>query len=458
MNDVIAGEARKPRIHLLCNAHIDPVWLWEWEEGAAEAISTFRTAADLCEAFDGFVFNHNEVVVYEWVEAYEPELFARIQRLVREGKWHIMGGWYLQPDCNMPSGESFVRQILAGRRYFAEKFGARPTTAINFDPFGHTRGLVQILAKSGYDAYLFCRPQEQWCHLPDGDFIWVGYDGSEVIGHRSVTWYTAPLGGAREKVETWMEEHPDRDLTLLLWGVGNHGGGPSWKDLQDLSDLIAETERFEILHSTTQAYFSEVRARHTGETGHLQLPRHTKDINPWAVGCYTSQVRIKQRHRALENTLYATEKMASVAAIQGVLDYPREALASAQRDLLFSEFHDILPGSSIQPVEETSLRLLDHGLETLSRVRARTFFALAQGQPRAPEGEIPILVYNPHPFPVKTTMVCEFQLADLNWGETYTQVTATQNGEPLPTQVEKELGNVNADWRKRVVFNAELAP
>ena len=105
----------KPRIHLLCNAHIDPVWQWEWEEGAAEAISTFRTAADLCEAFDGFVFNHNEAVLYQWVETYEPELFARIQRLVREGRWHIMGGWFLQPDCNMPSGESFVRQILTGQ-------------------------------------------------------------------------------------------------------------------------------------------------------------------------------------------------------------------------------------------------------------------------------------------------------------------------------------------------------
>ena len=449
---------RKPRVHLVCNAHIDPVWLWEWEEGAAEAISTFRTAADLCEAFDAFVFNHNEVLVYQWVEEYEPELFARIQRLVHEGRWHIMGGWFLQPDCNMPSGESFVRQILVGRQYFQEKFGARPTTALNFDPFGHTRGLVQIIAKSGYDSYLFCRPQEQWCHLPDDDFIWVGYDGSEVIGHRSMTWYTAPLGGAREKIETWTKEHPDRDLSLLLWGVGDHGGGPSWGDLRDLSSLIAETENVEILHSTPEAYFAELRALRTDDAGRLNLPRHARDINPWAVGCYTSQVRIKQRHRALENALYATEKMVSTAALQGILSYPGEELRSAQRDLLFSEFHDILPGSSIQPVEETSLRLLDHGLETLSRVRARAFFALAQGQPRAADGEIPILVYNPHPFTVRTTVICEFQLADLNWGEEFTRVTATCDGVALPTQVEKELSNINTDWRKRVVFDAELAP
>ncbi|MCX5759100.1 MAG: hypothetical protein NTU83_11445 [Candidatus Hydrogenedentes bacterium] len=121
------------RLHLICNAHLDPVWLWEWEEGAAEALSTFRTAADLCEEFEEFVFNHNEVTLYKYVEEYEPALFARIQKLVAAGRWHVMGGWYLQPDCNMPCGESFVRQILIGKAYFKEKFGVEPTTAINFD-------------------------------------------------------------------------------------------------------------------------------------------------------------------------------------------------------------------------------------------------------------------------------------------------------------------------------------
>ena len=103
-------------------------------------------AAVFCEEYDGLVFNHNEVVVYKWIEEMEPELFTRIQELVRKGKWHIMGGWYLQPDCNMPGGESFIRQMEAGREYFREKFGKQPTTAINFDPFGHSRGLVQLMA------------------------------------------------------------------------------------------------------------------------------------------------------------------------------------------------------------------------------------------------------------------------------------------------------------------------
>ena len=111
------------KLFLVCNAHIDPVWLWEWQEGATASIATFRTAADFCEEFDGFVFCHNEALLYQWTEEYDSALFSRIQRLVREGKWHIMGGWFLQPDCNIPSGESILRQILTGRKYFAEVFG-----------------------------------------------------------------------------------------------------------------------------------------------------------------------------------------------------------------------------------------------------------------------------------------------------------------------------------------------
>ena len=150
------------KIHLISNAHLDPVWLWRWDEGAAEAISTFRVAAEFCENYDGFVFNHNEAVLYQWVEEYEPSLFKRIQSLVKAGKWHIMGGWYLQPDCNMPSGEGIIRQIEQGRRYFKEKFDCLPTAAVNVDSFGHSRGLVQILKKTGYEGYLFCRPLREF--------------------------------------------------------------------------------------------------------------------------------------------------------------------------------------------------------------------------------------------------------------------------------------------------------
>ena len=441
----------KSSVHLICNAHLDPVWQWEWEEGAAEAISTFRTAADLCDEFPEFVFCHNEAILYEWVEEYEPVLFARIQRLVKEGRWNIMGGWHLQPDCNMPSGESFVRQAQYGLAYFAEKFGVRPTTAVNFDPFGHTRGLVQILAKCGYDSYVFCRPAPHECALPANRFTWVGYDGSTIMAQRFAA-YNSPLGRARAHTEHWLANRPAEQCDALLWGVGNHGGGPSRKDLQDLRELMAASSDPTIKHSTLEAFWKEVRAAKP------DLPRHDSDINPFSVGCYTSQVRLKQKHRLLENELYTLEKMASSAWVQGLLQYPTNELSSALHDLLTCEFHDILPGSSIQPVEEMSLRVLDHGLEIVSRAKARAFFALAAGQPKAKAGEIPILVYNPHPYPVRAIVECEFQLADQNWNDTFTNAQVYQGRKRLPGQIEKELGNLPLDWRKRVAFLADLQP
>jgi alpha-mannosidase len=273
-------EAFMKTFHLLSNAHLDPVWLWEWEEGAAEAISTFRVAADLCEEFDGFIFNHNEVTLYKWVEEYEPALFARIQDLVKQGKWHIMGGWYLQPDCNMPSGESFVRQMLLGRNYFQAKFGVRPTTAINFDPFGHTRGLVQIMSKAGFDSYIFCRPTQKDCELPASDFVWVGYDGSEVIGHRADEFYNSPRGKADVKVRECVEKTSDQPIGSVLWGVGNHGGGPSREDLEKLKLLMAESQDVQIIHSTPESFFKDL------QVVKADLPRHENDVNAWAPGCY----------------------------------------------------------------------------------------------------------------------------------------------------------------------------
>ena len=143
----------KKILHLICNSHIDPVWQWDWDEGAGAALATFYAACNLLDKYD-FVFCHNEVILYEYIEKYDPELFERIKKLIVEGKWKIMGGWYCQPDCFVPSGESFIRQITLGREYFWEKFGQRPTTALNFDSFGHTRGLPQILKKTGFSDKL----------------------------------------------------------------------------------------------------------------------------------------------------------------------------------------------------------------------------------------------------------------------------------------------------------------
>ena len=443
------------KLHLVCNAHIDPVWQWEWEEGAAETLSTFRIAADFCEKFDRFVFCHNEALLYRWIEEYDIGLFKRIEALVKAKKWHIMGGWHLQPDCNMPSGELMVRQIAEGRQYFLEKFGVAPSVAVNLDPFGHSRGLVQILKKTGYTGYLFMRPwNNSVFSLPASDFKWVGYDGSEITAVRISGGYGSDKGEAANKILSMIESCPDDDFSICLWGVGNHGGGPSLKDLEDIEILTEKVAKdgVTLIHSTPEAYVDEVSAKR-------DLPRFEGGLNPWAVGCYTSQVRIKQTYRKAENMFLMTEIMSTHAESAGLMAYPEKELAEALYDILTVQFHDMLPGSSVQSAEELSLRMLDHAIEILSRVRARAFFALSKGQKKASEDKIPVFAYNPYPYPVEGDFHCEFMLWDQYRGEKFKMPQIyDENGNALPTQCEKENSSLPIEWRKRVVFHTTLAP
>jgi len=236
------------KLHLICNSHIDPVWMWDWEEGLGEAISTFYQAEQFLREYD-YIFNHNEALLYEFVEEKDPELFKAILEQVKAGKWHIMGGWYLQPDCNLPSGEAFVRQISLGRSYFQEKFGIRPTTAINFDSFGHSVGLVQILKKCGFDSYLFCRPMPEMLALPAREFVWVGKDGSRVKASRveDESIYCSGFGTALTDIQRKAAVCEDSDVGVALWGVGNHGGLPSRKDLNDVPHFI-QNAGYEVVH------------------------------------------------------------------------------------------------------------------------------------------------------------------------------------------------------------------
>ena len=435
------------QVHMICNAHIDPIWQWDWQEGASAVLSTFQSAVNLAERFD-YIFCHNEVTVYKYVEEYAPALFEQIKELVKKGKWHIMGGWYLQPDCNMPSGESFVRQILEGKRYFKEKFGIEPTTAINFDPFGHSVGLVQIIKKCGQDSYLFTRPRPEELTLPSDQFIWRGLDGSEIKAQR-VPRYGSPLGLAADRIKSRSDAQP-QDTVCVLWGVGNHGGGPSAKDLADIEVLQKEGEHHYI-HSTPERFFAAIHPTEVFDRSlHISMP-----------GCYTSMAKVKRKHALLESELYLTEKMLTVAYATGVLQsYPEEKMHEVVQDLLNAEFHDVLPGTCIQSGEENGLKLLDRGLLNAEALKTRAYFALSAAEAPAREGEYPILVFNPHPYPLKTNVECEFMLADQNWEEDLQSVIRIEdaNGTPLPLQVIKEESNLNLDWRKRIMFEAELAP
>ena len=433
-------------VHLICNAHLDPIWQWEWEEGAAAALSTFRSAADLADEFD-YVFCHNEVTLYKYIEEYAPNLFARIKELIRIGKWRIMGGWYLQPDCNMPAGESIVRHILVGRQYFMEKLGQWSTTAINFDAFGHSKGIVQIISKCGQDSVILNRAGSD--PIPCEQFLWEGLDGSQIKADATRDGYCTPLGGSADVIKRKIESRSD-DVVCILWGVGNHGGGPSRKDLSDIKKMIEESKELEILHSDPDSFFAKIDPKVV----------HDQSLRISMPGCYTSMTQIKSKHAELENNLFMVEKLCSVAALRGLIEYPQAELDEVVEDLLNCQFHDVLPGTSVRAGEENGLRLIQHGLLILNRLRARAYFALTSLEEKAKEGEYPILVMNPNPYEWETEVTCELSLADTCWDDgirSYAKVF-DEEGHEIPSQMIKEESNINLDWRKRIVFIGKLKP
>ena len=331
------------------------------------------------------------------------------------------------------------------------------TTAYNFDPFGHPRGLVQILAKAGYDSYIHCRPspQELLKPLPASTYRWVGYDGSSVVSNHAHSFYLSARGRAAEKVANVIEATARDPLPalLVLWGVGNHGGGASREDLEALEKLRRTRTDVRIIHSTPEAFFKQIRGCAT------DLPAHEHALQRCFPGCYTTMAQVKQGHAELESLFYTAERMAAQAHFQGLMnEYPARELNAALRDLLFCEFHDILPGSSIRAVEEQALRLLSRGIETCAAVRARAFFALCRGERKAKEGEFPIFAVNPHPHAVRGVFSCELMLPDQHPYETFFAPTVRQDGKTVPSQVEHEAGNITLEWRKKVVFSATLAP
>ncbi len=430
-------------IMLVCNAHLDIIWLWKWEEGAAEAVSTYRTAAEFCRQYDGFVFNHNESILYEWIEEYEPELFREIQALVKCGKWKIMGGWYLQPDCLMLSGESFIRQISYGRKFFKEKFDAEPKTAVNFDSFGHTRGLVQILKKTGFTNYVFMRP-----YRFIGDFVWKGFDGSEIIAHGLYGAYNSNLGTAVSNIKGLINKYPDVDPLFVAWGIGDHGGGPSRIDYEGICAYQEAHPEYRFTHSYCEEYFDKVNTS--------ELQTFEKSLVHCMVGGYSSMIRIKQANRRVENKLELCKRMLAHAKI----DLDQELLEKAERALMMSQFHDVVPGTLIQSAEEDALKKFDFAEEICDQYMLKAFFVLCAGQPKGKSGEIPVLVYNPLPYTIEREIEVEFQLENQNWndGEVTIAKVRTQKGEYISCQNEKEECTFSLDWRKKVVFRAMLSP
>lgn len=329
-------------VHMIGNAHIDPIWLWRWQAGADEALGTCRAAADRCDEYPEFIFTRGEAWVYQQVERLDPELFARVKTLVARGQWHVVGGQYIQPDSNLPTEMGWHRQFQHGRRYFRDRFGVTPTVAYNVDSFGHPATLPDILADLGCTGYVFHRPNAQQVPLPAPAFRWVGPAGGEVLGFRITPAYVTHTDDLYGQIMLSLDiADPDLGHTMCFYGVGDHGGGPTKANIEY---ILANRHAFpgaELRFSTPKAFFEAIA------TERDRLPVVSTELQHTFPGCYSVMHDVKQAQRHGEHLLDQCDRLVTGLVADREQQSYRERIDRAWDDLLFTEFHDILAGTSI---------------------------------------------------------------------------------------------------------------
>ncbi len=444
----------KPKIHLICNAHLDPVWQWQWEEGVAEAVSTFRNAVEILKEHDTLIFNHNEAVLYDWVRNYDPSLFKEIQRLVKKGRWSVSGGWWLQPDVNLPGTESLIRHIYEGRKFFKKYFDSEPLTAYNFDSFGHSGGLPQLLVKAGYKMYIHMRPQEPDFELPSDVYRWQGVNGS-IIGtvRIEVGLYHTEYDNIRQRIEKGIELalRLKRDVPVF-WGIGDHGGGATRADLKIIDDIIKSEKRVKIIHSSPDLLYNSLKKYLA------KAPIVKGDLQRVFTGCYTSLSRIKRAGQKSLGILTQTEALAAAAWFKFNTIYPADELVSIWRDHLFNDFHDILPGSCTEPAEKDALDLYSKIEMNLRGLELKTAVSFNGGE--RIKTYIPVTAMNSNPALRKVPVEVECMISHRpKWsGEWYLLLFDTDGNEIECQEEQPEALLPFNGWRRKISFIADLLP
>jgi len=378
-------------VHLICNAHLDPVWQWRWEEGASEVLATFRNAVDILDEHPDLVFCHNEAVLYQWAEELDPGLFEAILRHVRSGRWAVTGGWFVQPDANLPGTESLVRTIVEGRRYFRERFGAAPRVAYNFDSFGHSGGLPQILRRAGYEMYIHMRPQAHELCLPADLYRWRGVDGTTIPAYRiAVGLYHTERDNVEDRLRAGVALALElgRDVPVF-WGLGDHGGGATRRDLRVIDAFIAGETRVRIVHSTPDRFYEAVK------DAAAAAPIFDGDLQRCFTGCYTSLSRVKRRAVTSLGRLVQAEAFSAASWWLAVADFPENDLGEAWNMHIFNDFHDILSGSCIEPAERDALDLYGRAEDIVRSNALRAAASLNRGSLNTPA--LPVTVFSANP-------------------------------------------------------------
>ncbi len=394
---------QKKTIHFIGHAHIDPVWLWQWTEGYTEVLSTFRSVLNLMEEFPDLKFTAGSSCFYEWILSTEPELIKKIKRKVEEGRWEIVGAFYVEPDCNLPCGESFVRHGLYSQKFFQKIFGKKATVAFAPDSFGHAGTLPQILKKLGIKYYVYMRPSPKLeREYPEGtSFQWVSPDGSSVIASVIPESYGGETDEVLRKIKN-IEKYPywneKQQNFMCFYGLCNHGGGPTRETIQTIINKQREFNSYEFIFSTLEGYFKKLTKNlHDFPSIHDELQHHAR-------GCYSVLSEIKKLNRQLEHKILTAERFATAGWLLKEVDYPDEVFEAMWKDLLFNQFHDILAGTSIFEAYENVRDQLGAARHRADVIINRTAQKIANSINTVGNGNA-IVVINPLPWPIKQPVV-----------------------------------------------------
>ncbi len=368
----------KPTVVAIGHAHIDMAWLWRSTHSREKAARTFATVLHLMRQYPEYRFMHSSPQLYKFLKQDQPEIYARVKERIKAGDWEITGGAWIEPDTNLPNGESLVRQILFGKRFVRDEFGLEMRVLWLPDVFGYNAALPQILRKSGIDYFLTSKLSwNQFNRMPHDTFRWRGLDGSEVLAH----FVTTPEEGSRTESQTYngqlspwdvagiWKNYRDKDVNtelLLLFGWGDGGGGPTREMLESGRALRNLPGLPKVTFGKAEPFFERLAARVAGKDlavwdGELYLEYHR--------GTYTSQAASKRANRKAEALYHEAEWMTALATTLTAATYPQTELNAGWELILHNQFHDILPGSSIRQVYEDSLaddaRAREIGLQAL---------------------------------------------------------------------------------------------
>ncbi|TAN95791.1 MAG: alpha-mannosidase [Phormidium sp. SL48-SHIP] len=426
LNDVFSST--QGTLYLMGHAHLDMAWLWEISETWTAAQRTFKSVLNLQTQFPELVFSHSSAALYDWIECHRPDLFASIKTQVERGVWEVAAGLWVEPELNLISGESIVRQILYGQQYVLEKFGQPVRVAWLPDSFGFCWQLPQLLKQGGIDY--FVTQKLRWndtTEFPYDLFWWESPDGTRILSLMS-----APIGQGIEpqQMASYLKSWQDKTgLSDGLWlpGVGDHGGGPT-RDMLEVARRWQGSSLFpKLAFSSATDYLDRLQGQVDATCpvwrDELYLQFHR--------GCYTTEGDRKRANREGERCLYQAEVFASLATITAEVPYPGESLEKVWKDLLFNQFHDILPGSTIPEVLAEANRVSAAGLATAKAIRDGAIMTLLQGLPAStppyPEA-IPVYVVNALTWSRSQVVSLPLPNSDRRWR------VCNLCGEPVPSQ------------------------